>query len=128
MTRNCARMTPIFTLELPFLYLLAIPGMVVRKKENRKGTQIDTVNRKLRVKSVPEIRGERQERKGQREKKRVGWDAGWGGGFPGQDLCEIRHNSCFFSTDDYKPLLPPAKLLPLCQELDTTIKVINGHV
>lgn len=44
------------------------------------------------------------------------------------DLCEIRHNSCFFSTDDYKPLLPPAKLLPLCQELDTTIKVINRHV
>lgn len=77
MTRNCARMMPIFTLDLPFLYLLAIPGMVVRKKENRKGTQIDTVNRKLRVKSVPEIRGERQERKGQREKKRVGWEAGW---------------------------------------------------
>lgn len=103
------------------MYLLAIPAMMVRKKKKtRKGTQIDIVNRKLRVKSVPEIR-ERQERKGQRKKR------GWGA-LPGQDLCEIRHNSCFFSADDYKPLLPPAKLLPLCQELDTTIKVINGHV
>lgn len=67
-------------------------------EENGKGRQIEIVSRKL-TESGPLQETGKGEKKRQIRKERGG------GAFPREDLCEIRHNSCFSqqTTSHYYP-------------------------
>lgn len=84
------------------------------------------MNRNLKKSSlVQEIRGERRDRKekeegeGEEEKKEKR---------PFLEKIRVREDiTPAFLNRWLQAIITAAKLLPLCQELDTTIKVINGH-
>lgn len=100
---------------------------IVRKGENKRQTNLYSIPETKKITStggkLETETGEKKEKKrnGKRKQEKTVRRA-----FHGRRSVGDKTKLLFFPANNYKPLLLPAKLLPLCQELDTTIKVIRG--